>query len=213
MEINTFNALQTYADGHSSEESEALKFIAEATHKELQYADMLSGKQVTGLLRLLIQTGGFAQILEVGMFTGYASTAMAEVLPENGRITTLEMNTLYAGIARRGFQLAGLEHKIQIIMGNARESVLHLTQTFDLIFLDADKQWYPEYLRVLKPKLRPGGLLVADNVFWYGGVLENKDRKSQAIDTFNRLLKEDPEMEVVMLGIRDGLTVARIKQS
>ncbi|AXJ01058.1 caffeoyl-CoA O-methyltransferase [Cyclonatronum proteinivorum] len=209
MDIKVFSALQTYADTHSSEESEARKYIIQATHSELQYADMLSGKQVAGLLRLLIQTGGYTRILEVGMFTGYATTAMAEVMPDNGHITTLEMNTLYAGIAKRGFKMAGLQDKITVIMGSARETVLQLSETYDLIFLDADKQWYPEYLRVLKPKLKSGGLLVADNVFWYGGVLENKDRKSQAINTFNKMLQQDNEMEVVMLGIRDGLSIAR----
>ncbi|MCC5933979.1 MAG: class I SAM-dependent methyltransferase [Balneolales bacterium] len=206
---DTTALLQKYADQHCSEESDALKFIAKATHEELQYADMLSGKQVAGLLRLLIQTGGFKSVLEVGMFTGYATTAMAEALPADGHITTLEMNTLYAGIAARGFKVAGVEDKITVIMGSARETVLNIEGSFDLIFLDADKQWYPEYYRVLKPRLRSGGLLVSDNVFWYGGVLELEDRKSRAIHAFNEMLHEDEDMEVVMLGIRDGLSIAR----
>ncbi|MCH8568473.1 MAG: O-methyltransferase [Balneolales bacterium] len=203
--------LRKYALAHSGRESEALQFIVKATSEELEYDDMLSGPQVGGLLRLLIQTGGFSKILEVGMFTGYATLSIAEVLPDDGSVTCLEMNTLYASVAARGFAKAGLGHKITVIMGNARETVQTINGTYDLIFIDADKQYYPEYYKCVKPLLRKGGIIVADNVFWYGGVLTLESRKSKAIDEFNALVAEDLEMESVMLDIRDGLLIARKK--
>lgn len=201
--------LQEYAKQHTSEDSEALKFIIKATSEELQYDDMLSGRQIGTLLRLLVQTSNATKILEVGMFTGYATLSMAEVLPEGGRITALEMNTLYMSIAERAFDMAGLQDRIDIIHGNARESCKELSDSYDLIFLDADKQYYPEYFRVLKPRLKPGGLLVVDNVFWYGGVLELNDRKSKAVHELNEMILNDEYMETVMLDIRDGLTISR----
>ncbi len=205
------NQLREYASSFTTKESESLRFIAETTHNELEYAEMLSGKQVTGLLRMLITAGGITEILEVGMFTGYATLSMAEVLPENGRITTLEMNTLYKSVAERAFKMAGVTDKIDIILGNARETCTGLGGQYGLIFLDADKQNYPEYFRVLKPKLRQGGFFVVDNVFWGGGVLDPQDRKSKAIHELNTILANDEDMETVMLDIRDGLTISRKK--
>ncbi len=208
---DTYEQLQQYAKDHTSRESESLQFIVKATAEELQYDDMLSGRQVAGLLRLLIQTGNLKQILEVGMFTGYATLSMAEVLPEGGRITTLEMNTLYKSVAERAFSKSGLADRIEIIFGNARETCVSLEGGLDLIFLDADKQYYPEYYKILKPKLTSGGLFVIDNVFWHGGVLEPSDRKSRAIDELNNMIAKDDEMETVMLDIRDGITISRKK--
>jgi len=205
-------SLQQYATDHTTPESAALRFIVEATTQELQYADMLSGRQVAGVLRLLVQTGGFMNVLEVGMFTGYATLAMAEVLPEDGNITTMEMNTRYQEIAERAFKRAKLAHKITILHGSARDTSKKLTGIYDLIFLDADKQFYPQYYELLKPRLRVGGILVVDNVFWHGGVLELNDRKSQAIHQLNKMLLNATDMETVMLDIRDGLTISRRKR-
>lgn len=201
--------LQEYAKQHTSRESEALQFITKATAEELQYDDMLSGRQIGTMLRLLVQTSNATNILEVGMFTGYATLSMAEVLPDGGKITALEMNTLYMSIAERGFQMSGIKSRINVIHGNARETIRDLTDTYDLIFLDADKQHYPQYYADLKPKLKPGGLLVVDNVFWYGGVIKLNDRKSKAVHELNEILVKDPDMETVMLDIRDGLTISR----
>ena len=204
-----YNDIEHYSSSFCFDESEILKAIRLATDSELNYADMLSGKMVAGLLRLLIQTGGYENILEIGMFTGYATLAMAEVLPENGKITTLEMNKRYYDIAMRHFNQFDNKNKIKVIFGNARESCLELDETYDLIFLDADKQFYPEYFNILKPKLNKGGILFADNVFWSGKVLDQSDRKSKAIHQFNEMVKADAEMEPLMLTIRDGVLIAR----
>jgi len=203
------NKLEQYSENHSFEESEILKGVREATKYELQYDDMLSGKLVLGLLKLLIRIGGYKRILEVGMFTGYATIGMAEELPNDGKITAIEMNQRYRQIAERFIHESGLAPKVEILFGNARELVQTLDDSFDLIFLDADKQFYPTYYNILKPKLRTGGLFVVDNVFWGGGVLDIADRKSEAIHKLNQLIKDDSDMEQVMLTIRDGLLIAR----
>ncbi len=201
--------LEQYSDEFSFTESPELQKVVYLSDKELQYADMISGKQVAGLLRTLISIGKYKRVLEVGMFTGYATLAMAEVLPDDGEITTLEMNTRYLNIAERCFADSPHHHKINIVFGNARENVKKLTGKFDLIFLDADKQFYPEYFKILDKHLATGGLLVADNVFWHGKVLELNDRKSIAINEMSRLFKENEDYETVMLTVRDGLLIAR----
>ncbi len=205
----SYNSIENYAINHCFEESVHLTEIAELTENELQYSDMLSGKMAVGLLRLLIKTGGYKNILEVGMFTGYATLGMAEILPEDGKITTIEMNDRYKGIAERVFEKSESSKKIEILFGNAREITKNLSESYDLIFLDADKQFYPTYYETLKPKLKSGGLLVADNVFWSGTVLTQEDRKSKAIAEFNKIVKDDPDMEQVMLTVRDGVLIAR----
>lgn len=205
----SYNSIENYAINHCFEESVHLAEIAELTENELQYSDMLSGKMVVGLLILLIKTGGYKNILEVGMFTGYATLGMAEILPEDGKITTIEMNDRYKGIAERVFEKSESAKKIEILFGNAREITKNLPESYDLIFLDADKQFYPTYYETLKPKLKSGGLLVTDNVFWSGAVLTKEDRKSKAIAEFNKMVKDDPDMEQVMLTIRDGVLIAR----
>lgn len=212
--MNSIDKLVAYAEAHCEPESEAVRYIMDMSRDDLAYTDLISGRQVVNLLRLMIQVGGFSELLEVGMFTGYATLSMAEVLPPGGRITTLEMNTRYQAIAERGFAQATPEvrRKIRIIPGNARETCAGLADTFDLIFLDADKQFYPQYYEMLKPRLRTGGLFVVDNVFWYGGVLQNKaklDQKSRAIDELNKMLIDAPDMQTVMLDIRDGLSISR----
>lgn len=212
--MNTYQQLAAYAEAHSAPESPAVQNIISMSRDELAYTDVLSGRQVVNLLRLLVQLGGGREILEVGMFTGYATLSIAEVLPENGRITALEMNTRYEEVARRGFAAASpeVQRKIRLIHGNARETCTALQQSFDLIFLDADKQFYPQYYEILKPKLCTGGLLVVDNVFWHGGVLEEPeamDRKSRAIHALNQRLLADTDMQTVMLDIRDGLSISR----
>ena len=212
--MNTYEQLAEYAEAHCEPESAAVKWILKMSRDELAYTDIISGRQVVNLLRLLIRLGGFSSVLEVGMFTGYATLSIAEVLPDGGRITALEMNTRYQAVAERGFATASaaVRDKIQVIHGNARESCADLQGTFDLIFLDADKQFYPQYYEILKPKLRQGGLLVVDNVFWHGGVLEEPeamDRKSRAINQLNNTLADDSDMQSLMLDIRDGLSISR----
>lgn len=201
--------LDAYANGFCFEESVVMKSIVEATNRDLKYAHMLSGKQVAGLLRFLIKLAGIRTVLEIGTFTGYATLAMAEALPDDGKVTTLDMNEKYVEIARKHFMASPHGQKINVVFGDARQSLSSIDGHFGLVFLDADKQYYPEYYQLMKPKLGPGGILVADNVFWSGGVLDPVGPKSRAVHRFNGMVRDDVDMETLMLPVRDGVLIAR----
>ena len=201
--------IEKYAKTLSLDESDLLLNISKTTHEELEYDQMLSGKLEGRFLRMLIQLTGAKKILEIGMFTGYSALTMAEVLPDDGNIITCDTNERYANIARRFFEKSPCGHKISVKMGPALETLKKIEGPFDLIFLDADKNNYPEYYRILHPMLTIGGLLVVDNAFWDGKVIDRSDDKSIAIDRINRMIYEDPTVENVLLTIRDGINLVR----
>ena len=228
---------ETYARLITKPETPLLRDVRETTTRELAYDTMLSGPLVGSLLRLLVGISGARNVLEVGTFTGYATLQMALALPAGGIIRTCESNEKYAGIARRFFERyreEGGETEIRILPGLAmdtiRDQVLSSSRdpqsgaddtsypvreqkpgALDFIFLDADKEHYPEYYEMLLPELRPGGLMVIDNAFWGGDVWneKEKDRKAAAIDQMNRMISGNPEVENVMLTVRDGLHLLR----
>ena len=201
--------IEKYAQTLTLDESEHLQNISRTTHEELKYDQMLSGKLEGRFLRMVIQMTGAKRILEIGMFTGYSALSMAEVLPVDGRIITCDTNERYANIARRFFEKSPHGNKISIKMGPALQTLREIDGPFDLIFLDADKNNYPEYYRMLHPMLRIGGLLIVDNAFWDGKVMDRMDEKSRAIDRLNRMIFDDPTVENVLLTIRDGINLVR----
>jgi len=204
--------IEKYAEKFTCDESDILMGIVTATHEELEYDQMLSGKLEGRFLRLLVQLTGARRILEIGMFTGYSALSMAEVLPEDGEIITCDTNERYAGIARRYFEKSLSGEKITIKIGEALQSLKKISGPFDLIFLDADKKNYPEYYRVLHPLLKVGGLFVIDNAFWDGKVIESmdsQDDKTRAINRLNVIIHNDPTVENVLLTIRDGINLVR----
>jgi caffeoyl-CoA O-methyltransferase len=204
--------IETYSENFASWPNRVAREIVRDTDESLQYADMLSGNQVTGLLRMLIAASGAKIVAEIGMFTGLATLAMAEILPENGKIYALEMNTRYADIARKHFSNSEVDHKIEILFGDARVNVHQLPNNLDFVFLDADKDYYPHYYDILLPKMRKGALMVIDNVHWYGGVLSSEqDRKSATIHALNERIQLNESVENVMLTVRDGLMIVRKK--
>lgn len=208
--INT--DIETYAENHVSWVNELSAQIVHDTTHELAYADMLSGNQVTGLIRMLIQISGARNVAEIGLFTGLASLAIIEALPEGGRHYALEMNTKYRDIALRNLSKSDHYHKFNLIFGSARDTVSELPDNLDLVFMDADKDYYPVYYDVLLEKLRPGGIMIIDNVFWYGGVLKtDKDRKSTTLNNLNSRIHHDERVENVMLTVRDGIMIIRKK--
>lgn len=202
--------IEAYAEKHSSWPNQRSESIVHDTTADLAYADMLSGNQVTGLLRTLISVSGAKVVAEIGMFTGFATLAMLESLPENGKLYAIEMNSRYADIALRNLEKSPSYHKLELLFGSARERINELPNGLDLVFLDADKDYYPHYYDVVMEKLNPNGLIVLDNVFWHGGVLKaDKDRKSTTIDALNARIQSDNRVENVMLTVRDGITVVR----
>lgn len=201
---------ERYAENHVSWPTMLAQKISQETDMDLNYSDMLSGNQVTGLLRMLIFASSAKRIAEIGVFTGYATLAMAEALPDDGELWGLEMNERYLKLAEACLRQSDSWPKIRIVRGSARERISELPSHLDLVFLDADKEYYPVYYEVIMDKLRTGGLLVIDNVFWHGGVLSvEKDRKSEAIAGLNDRILRDSRTESVMLTIRDGLTIVR----
>lgn len=209
MEI-TNNQIAEYTESFTSEEPDIIKELVEASDKDLEYIDMLSGRQTGMLLKLLVSISGAKRILEVGTFTGYSAIMMAQSLPEDGELITCEMNERYKKISEPFFSREPYRTKIIQIPGNALEVIPRLEGTFDLIFLDADKVNYPKYYRLSKEKINAGGLIVVDNVLWGGDVLDRKNRKAKAIHEMNEIIRKDNEVEQLMLPLRDGVTIVRV---
>lgn len=210
MEI-TNKQIAAYTESFTTEEPEVIRELIRASDDNLEYIDMLSGRQVGMLLKMLVQISGARRILEVGTFTGYSALMMADGLPDDGKLITCEMNRRYEEISRPFFEREPYNRKIHQMMGNALEIIPTLKGTFDLIFLDADKVHYPEYYTLARSKSRSGSLLVFDNMLWGGDVLTRKNRKSEAIHRTSEIIRDDNEVEQVMLPLRDGLTIVRVK--
>ncbi len=207
----THPEIEQYAEQHTDRESDQVMELIRSSDEELEYIDMLSGKVVGQLLKMLVKLTGALRILEVGTFTGYSAVMMAEALPEDGELVTIEMNLRYQKLAETHFSRSTVKHKIRLIKKNAQEAIPELEERFDLAYLDGDKLRYRFYFEEILPKLRPGGLLVVDNVLWDGTVLDPQDHKAEAIQKFNRYVYEDDRVEKVFLPVRDGVYLIRKK--
>jgi len=207
----TSEEVENYANRFTTDESIAIKELISSSIKELEYTDMLSGRVVGQLLRQLVSLTGAKRILEIGTFTGYSACMMAEMLADDGEVITIEMNLRYQNLASKHFSEHPHGHKIQLIKGNAREILPDIQPHFDLIYLDADKMYYPEYYDQIVPLLKQNGLLVADNVLWDATVLDPEDRKAEAIHRFNEKVLHDTRTEQVLLPVRDGVSLIRRK--
>ena len=157
---------------------------------------------------MLVRLIGARNILEIGMFTGYSTLMMAEALPAGGRLVTCEIDSKAEAIARRYFAESPHGPKITIRMGPALETVKTLSGPFDLVFIDADKVNYSNYYEACFPLVKPGGLIIGDNVLWSGRVIDPRDDNDHAIVAFNRLVQSDPRVENVCLTVRDGMMLA-----
>lgn len=201
-----------YAEKYSTEEPQLIQDLLEYATADLKHVDMISGPVVGQLLSMLIKISRAERVLEVGTFIGYSTLYMAQSLPSNAEIITCERNRRYESIARTFFKKSADADKIKLIMGDALQTIQFLDKQFDFIFLDADKVNYPNYYNLLVPKLSDGGLLLIDNIFWDGTVLNPQDEKALAINELNGTIKKDDRVQQVMLTVRDGLTLIR-KQS
>lgn len=201
--------IEAYVEQHSSKESASAQKLVQTSKRELEHIDMLSGRVVGQLLAMLVKISGAKHVLEIGTFTGYSALRMAEALPDEGTLITCELNEHYESIARDAFESNVHGHKITLKMGPALGTIASLDQSFDFIFLDADKINYPNYYNACVRLLTKGGVIVIDNVLWKGTVLEPKDEKAQAIDKLNKMIADDERVEQVMLTVRDGVTIVR----
>ena len=205
-----------YIEDHVTKQGAALDWVEKQTHIRTNHARMLSGKLQGELLRILVQILGAKRILELGTFTGYSAICLATHLPEDGHLDTLELNDELEDLILEGFERAGLEDKIQLHIGDCKESLLKLRseEQYDIVYIDANKREYCEYYDLVFDMIRPGGLILADNVLWDGKVCQDplpQDKQTLGIARFNDMVSADPRVESVILPLRDGLNVIRKK--
>jgi len=206
------SSLFDYVVKHSQAEPPLLTELTRETHLKVLQPRMLSGPLQGRFLSILSKLISPKRILEIGTFTGYATLCLAEGLAKDGRIDTLDINEELTDFQRSFFDRSTWGKQIHQHTGNALELIPQLNKTYDLIFIDADKKNYLNYLELVLPKLRSGGLLLSDNVLWSGKVLEEtqkKDEDTRVLKEFNKLLSSHTELETVLLPLRDGLTISR----
>lgn len=204
--------LTAYADAHTSPESELLFRLNRQTQANVLYPRMLSGHFQGRLLALFSQMMRPRRILEIGTYTGYSALCLAEGLTNDGLLITLDKNEELEPIARSAWQESPYAPKIDFRLGDAIELIPAINELFDLVFIDADKQNYSRYFDLVIDKVRPGGLLLADNVLWSGkvvGPLKASDKDTAAVLAFNQKIQNDSRVENVLLPVRDGLLMMR----
>jgi predicted O-methyltransferase YrrM len=200
-----------YSENHSSEEDPVLQELERITHLKTVHPQMLSGKVQGQFLSFISGMIKPKSILEIGTFTGYSAYCLAKGLQEDGRLITIEVNEELKDLVMDFFRKASIENKVELIIGDALKIVPDLTEKFDLIFIDANKEHYPDYYDMCIDKLNHGAYLIADNVLWGGKVVEEplSDQSSIKLHEFNRLVQNDHRVENVFLTIRDGLMIVR----
>jgi caffeoyl-CoA O-methyltransferase len=204
---------EAYAARFTSGESPILKEIADYTYTNRPEAHMLSGHVQGKFLEMISWLLRPHRILEIGTFTGYSGLCLAAGLDNGGRLHTIELRKEDAELAAEYFRRANCQDKIILHQGNALEIIPALQETWDLVFIDADKVSYSEYYKLVLPRLRPGGLIIADNVLFHGQVLETEiqGKSAKGIHAFNEMVEKDESVEKVMVTVRDGLLLIRKK--
>jgi caffeoyl-CoA O-methyltransferase len=201
--------IDNYAYDHTQIEDDLLWRLELETYDQLEIPQMLTGRIEGRLLKMLAQLVEARRIIEIGAFGGYSALSMAEALPASGYLITCEMDPVAIQFAQRFFNESPHGKKIVLKEGPALDTLKTLTGSFDMAFVDADKENYLNYYEALLPLMRPGGLIVVDNVLWGGRVLNPKETSDRAIHRFNQKVREDHRVEKVMLAIRDGVSLLR----
>lgn len=212
-------SLEDYIIAHSSPEPAYLQTITRTTYVHVLNPHMLSGHVQGRVLSMLSHMLQPKRILELGTFTGYSALCLAEGLPEDGRLVTIEHNDELEEMIRKNLSLSPLGEKIDLVIADAKELMangqwLMANGPFDLVFIDADKREYCAYLELVYPLVPVGGFILADNTLWDGHVVDSaydRDQQTLGLRAFNDQLKEDDRFEQVILPLRDGLTIIRKK--
>ncbi|HMQ86261.1 MAG TPA: O-methyltransferase [Flavilitoribacter sp.] len=203
-------AIDQYCEAHTAPADSVLYELERETYLKTLAPQMLSGRLQGAFLSLISRLIHPKAILEIGTFTGYGSICLARGLADDGQLHTLEANRELEHIIRKYITKAGLAEKIRLHLGNALEIIPTLSGPFDLVFIDAGKQDYSAYFDLIIGRIRPGGLMLADNVLWSGKVLEpEQDEDTRALHAFNQKITTDPRVENLILPLRDGLMMAR----
>jgi predicted O-methyltransferase YrrM len=207
--------LQQYCDNHTKPESDLLKQLNRDTHANVLQPRMLSGHFQGRLLSMISHMVKPHTILEIGTYTGYSAICLAEGLAQGGKLITIDVNAEREAMVNKYIQMAGMQAHIQHIIGDAYNIIKTLPHTFDLVFIDADKQNYPRYYELVMERLSPGGYLLIDNVLWSGKVIDDealqKDKDTQALHQLNETIQKDSRVENILLPVRDGLMLVRKK--
>ncbi len=202
--------IEKYIDQHSSAEDKVLSELSRETHLKVQMPQMLSGHiqgQFLEMFSGLIQP---TRVLEIGTFTGYSAICLAKGLTDTGMLYTIDINEELQPMVEKYIGKAELTEKVKLLTGDARIIIPELKETFDLVFIDADKTNYSLYFDLIIDKVRLGGYIIADNVLWSGKVIEEKkDKDTLAIDAYNKKVQGDNRVENFILPLRDGLNIAR----
>ena len=223
-----------YIEDHASVPSDALEWVVKQTHIRTNHARMLSGAAQGQLLRMFVQMTGAKRVLELGTFTGYSAICLGSGLPSDGHLDTLELNDELEDLILEGFERAGLSDIISLHIGDCKETLRRLREQmgisgtpgassenvtddsllYDIVYMDANKREYCEYYDLVFDMVRPGGLILADNVLWDGKVCQDplpQDKQTLGIAAFNDKVSADPRVESVIMPVRDGLNIIRIK--
>ena len=206
--------IDEYAASHSQDEPKLLQELSKETWQKVLTPRMLSGHFQGRILSMLSKLVQPKSILEIGTYTGYSALCLAEGLDRKGTLHTIDINEELFDFQRIYFDRSDFGHQIKQYLGNALDIIPSIKEKFDLVFVDADKSNYANYFHAIINKMNSGGIILSDNVLWSGKVIEKVDPKdidTNALIAYNILLKEDPRVETVLLPIRDGLTISRVK--
>ena len=206
--------LENYAAQHTEDEPLLLQELNKRTHLNVLQPRMISGHFQGRFLSLLSKMVQPRTILEIGTYTGYATLCLAEGLHPEGVLHTIDIKEELTDLQREFFDRSGYGNQIVQHLGKAADIIPSLNTTFDLVFIDADKQNYAHYFDLVIEKMNRGGIILSDNVLWSGKVVEevtHNDKHTQALMAYNQKIKDDPRVETVLLPIRDGITLSRVK--
>ena len=205
--------IDDYVVNHSQQEPKILQELTKETWQKVLNPRMLSGAFQGRVLSMISKLIRPKYILEIGTYTGYSTLCFAEGLSKDGKIITIDKNEELETLQNKYFEKSGYRSQIQQMVGDATKIIPTLTQQFDLVFIDADKSNYINYFHLIIDKMKPGGIILSDNVLWSGKVVESlnpKDLDTKVLLEYNKLLNIDKRVETVLLPIRDGLTVSRV---
>lgn len=201
--------IEHYIAEQSSPEDDVLRSLSRETHLKIQMPQMLSGHLQGLMLESISRMLQPKRILEIGTFTGYSAICLSKGLTENGVLYTIDVNEELLDFCAKYFQQANIQNRVKHLIGKAAEIIPSLNETFDLVFIDADKQSYCLYYDLVFDKVRSGGYIIADNVLWSGKVTEEKkDKDTTAIHAYNEKVNADKRVRNFILPLRDGLNIA-----
>ena len=204
--------IEQYIEQHTTDEQPVLAALNRKTHTDVLLPQMLSGKVQGQFLQILSHMLRPRRVLEIGTFTGYAAICLAAGLQDDGKLYTIDINEELEPMVKDHLLAAGLQEKIFPLIGRAKDIIPTLDETFDLVFIDADKQNYSLYYDLVIDKVRSGGIILADNVLWSGKIInEKKDKDTQHLADFNDKIQQDSRVENVIVSIRDGIMMMRKK--